>query len=150
MRATTRRRFVACAGACAAGTVASCGGGSGGGGGTAGPSAPVPTPTPVNEVRIPLMVVGQTAAASIRLVGGLVTPLAVTRLAESRVVAVTRICTHENCTVDLPERSGATLDCPCHGSRYQVTGEVVNGPAPRPLQVFPSRIEGSEVLIGGL
>ncbi|MCL4820495.1 MAG: Rieske 2Fe-2S domain-containing protein [Vicinamibacteria bacterium] len=155
MSAATRRRFVAsaCAGACAAGALAACGGG-GGGSAPATPTAPTggatPTPTPANEVRVPLMGVGQTVAASIRLVGGLVTPLAVTRTGETTVVAVSRVCTHENCTVDLPARNGASLDCPCHGSRFLVTGQVVNGPATRPLSSFPARIAGAEVVVSGV
>ncbi len=141
---STRREFVAAGGAAAAAAVTGCGGG----GSSTGPG-PVPTPVsspPVNEVRVPLPAVGQTVPASgVVLVDPV--PLAVTRLDETQAVAVTRICTHMGCTVDLPERSLGTLDCPCHGSRYLVTGQVVNGPAQRNLFSFPTRIEGGQVVI---
>jgi len=93
------------------------------------------------------MGVGETVAASAALVAGLVTPLAVTRLSEAEAVTVSRVCTHQGCTVALPGASGATLDCPCHGSRFRTNGQVVNGPAARALSQFPTRIVGNEVVV---
>jgi Rieske Fe-S protein len=93
------------------------------------------------------MAVGETVAASASLVGGLVTPLAVTRVSQTEAVTVSRVCTHESCTVALPGAAGATLDCPCHGSRFRTNGTVVNGPATRALSQFPTRIVGNEVVV---
>jgi Rieske Fe-S protein len=47
--------------------------------------------------------------------------------------AVSPICTHQGCTV---EAQGAQLVCPCHGSTYSRTGEVLRGPAARPLRAY--------------
>jgi cytochrome b6-f complex iron-sulfur subunit len=44
--------------------------------------------------------------------------------------AVSSTCTHLGCTV---ARSKEGFACPCHGSRFDSTGSVVGGPAPRPL-----------------
>lgn len=46
------------------------------------------------------------------------------------VYAVSTICTHLGCVVK-PHVEG--FECPCHGSRFAVDGEVKKGPAPRPL-----------------
>ncbi|MFI6324705.1 Rieske (2Fe-2S) protein [Nonomuraea sp. NPDC050556] len=41
-------------------------------------------------------------------------------------------CTHQGCTV--ASVSGGTINCPCHGSKYNIrTGAVVHGPATRGL-----------------
>ena len=141
----TRRSFVVATGSTLAGALAGCGGG--GGASPSSPSTPAPTPGPSGELRLPLMGVGETVAASVTLVGGLVTPLAVTRLSEAEAVTVSRICTHQACTVALPGAPGATLDCPCHGSRFRTNGQVVNGPAARALSQFPTRIVGNEVVV---
>lgn len=45
-------------------------------------------------------------------------------------VAVSPICTHRGCTVDV---HGERLVCPCHGSTYDRAGRVLKGPAQRPL-----------------
>jgi Rieske Fe-S protein len=139
----SRREFIVTSGAAA--VAAGCGSGG-------SPTTPTPfgTPTPgatpgPNELRVPLPAVGQTVGATGQLLTPL--PLAITRLTDTRVAAVSRICTHEGCTVNLPVASLLTLDCPCHGSRFQVTGQVVNGPAARPLASFPTVIDGDQVVV---
>jgi cytochrome b6-f complex iron-sulfur subunit len=53
----------------------------------------------------------------------------------SGFVALSSICTHEGCTVAYNSTSG-NLECPCHGSVYAISGNVLVGPAPRPLMKY--------------
>src|SRR5271166_3097722 len=46
--------------------------------------------------------------------------------------AFSATCTHQGCTVS--DVSGGTINCPCHGSQYNIVdGSVVTGPASQPL-----------------
>jgi Rieske Fe-S protein len=48
------------------------------------------------------------------------------------VHAVSPVCTHLGCTVTW-NTAELTWDCPCHGSRFDCDGHVVQGPAVRDL-----------------
>lgn len=45
------------------------------------------------------------------------------------------VCTHLGCTVAFFQ-SDDRFHCPCHGSVFAASGNVVHGPAPRPLNWF--------------
>ena len=66
-------------------------------------------------------------------VSGLEFPIALYRASDSQYVALWTECTHQNCEVN--PRSGI-LECPCHGSEYDISGIVLNGPAEDNLKSF--------------
>jgi Rieske Fe-S protein len=57
---------------------------------------------------------------------------AVYRDEDGRLHAMSPVCTHMKCIVDW-NSTEKTWDCPCHGSRYDPYGHVINGPAKRNL-----------------
>jgi Rieske Fe-S protein len=60
----------------------------------------------------------------------------VARTSASTFSVVDAICTHEGCRVTGAD--GAIYVCPCHGSRYNRTGQVVTGPARASLRQYSS------------
>jgi nitrite reductase/ring-hydroxylating ferredoxin subunit len=60
------------------------------------------------------------------------------------------VCTHQQCSLAEGDLDGTTIECPCHGSQFDVTtGEAVHGPAVDPVDVFQSKVEddGLKVLV---
>lgn len=71
-------------------------------------------------------------------------PLFLVALEGGGFAAVSSICTHRGCTVDL---GGPGFACPCHGSQYDREGQVMRGPASRALTRYPVRANGDELVI---
>jgi cytochrome b6-f complex iron-sulfur subunit len=63
------------------------------------------------------------------------------------LIAVSRVCTHLGCLVQYDKES-KTLLCPCHAGVYDLEGNTVSGPPPKPLPKLPLRVEGETIVIG--
>jgi cytochrome b6-f complex iron-sulfur subunit len=68
------------------------------------------------------------------------------RLADGGFLALHRECTHLGCTVPWVAAENRFV-CPCHASSFDITGDVLSPPAPRPLDIFPVRIENAIVKV---
>ncbi|TMQ16095.1 MAG: Rieske (2Fe-2S) protein [Deltaproteobacteria bacterium] len=66
----------------------------------------------------------------------------IVRSSATAVQAVSDICTHAGCGVRY-DRVNKILTCPCHGSRYSLTGAVLQGPATRPLAKYQTQLDGT-------
>ena len=65
---------------------------------------------------------------------------------ELKMQALYRKCVHLGCSV--PHCGTSMLfECPCHGSKYRLTGEYYGGPAPRGLDRFPITLDGDKVMV---
>lgn len=68
------------------------------------------------------------------------------RLEDGGFLALSRQCTHLGCSVPWDEASGK-FACPCHASAFDLRGNVLAPPAPRPLDLFAVRIENGIVKV---
>lgn len=115
--------------------------------------------TRIDPVRSASLVAGQGAATVASLIGGRIAALtagdiesiapgtgavvragrhaaAVYRDEDGSVTAVKARCTHLGCIVRFNDAE-RTWDCPCHGSRFDVKGVVLDGPATDSLEPIP-------------
>ena len=70
----------------------------------------------------------------------------VSRLEDGGVLALWQRCTHLGCTVPWREDEGQ-FHCPCHSSLFDTKGEVTGGPAPRPLDIFPVKLQDGNLVV---
>jgi Rieske Fe-S protein len=71
-------------------------------------------------------------------------PIYVLALGDRQYAALSPICTHLGCTVDIEE---GRLVCPCHGSNYDREGRVIRGPAQRSLDRYRTQLTSDDVLV---
>ena len=68
------------------------------------------------------------------------------RMADGGFLALSSKCTHLGCTVPWNDKD-KQFACPCHGSSFDITGNVLTSPAPRPLDIYPVYIENNMVMV---
>lgn len=61
--------------------------------------------------------------------------------------ALSSICTHQSCQITGFDTGSEQFICPCHGSRFDVNGNVVQGPAGRALTKYTSQLNGTNLII---
>ncbi len=66
--------------------------------------------------------------------------------ADGQLRAFTAVCTHLNCTVRYESDTG-TLYCPCHNGRFDLAGNVISGPPPKPLEAYDVAVSGGDIYV---
>lgn len=84
--------------------------------------------------------------ADIRLNSGIVFPFGtrpaiLVRTPEGDLRAFTAVCSHLECTVQY-KGDTSQIWCACHNGVYDLSGNVVSGPPPRPLESFAVAVRG--------
>ncbi|HLZ34832.1 MAG TPA: ubiquinol-cytochrome c reductase iron-sulfur subunit [Nitrospira sp.] len=65
---------------------------------------------------------------------------------DGQVTVFSPICTHLGCGYRWAGEE-KMFKCPCHGSRFDLEGQVLGGPAPRPLDRLPSKVENGHLMV---
>jgi cytochrome b6-f complex iron-sulfur subunit len=66
--------------------------------------------------------------------------------------ALSAVCTHLGCIIEwkesgIPGHPEGVIACPCHGSIFNKNGDIIRGPAPRPLDRFKLYLEDDRVIV---
>jgi Rieske Fe-S protein len=147
----SRRRFCEGAFLSSGAALATLLAGCGGGGAPTSPSEVTSTLGTLSGQFSGSVVRASVAGSALSEVGGaaLVQSTAgsflVSRSAADAFTAIEATCTHEGCTVTEANSSGFV--CPCHGSRYSRTGQVLAGPATASLRRYTTTFADGVVTI---
>jgi 3-phenylpropionate/trans-cinnamate dioxygenase ferredoxin subunit len=68
---------------------------------------------------------------------------------EGGYYAIDDICTHDGGPLAEGEVEGDVVICPRHGARFNIrTGSALTFPAVSPVDTYPVRVEGEDLLVG--
>jgi Rieske Fe-S protein len=65
---------------------------------------------------------------------------------QGELKAFSAVCTHLNCTVQYDEDT-SVIWCACHNGKYDLNGQVISGPPPRPLDAYQVNVRGDDVVV---
>jgi Rieske Fe-S protein len=143
----SRRKALVSTGISLATTIASCA--------TYGkpPAAPAaqPAPAPASSAApaqgaAPAAVQAIARTADVPVGSGvIVDDVVITQPAKGEFNCFSAVCTHAGCNV--AEVVGASINCPCHGSSFNLDGTVAKGPADRPLDAKGIVVQGDSIAL---
>ena len=65
---------------------------------------------------------------------------------QDQLKAFSAVCTHLNCTVQYDGETNV-IWCACHNGKYDLNGQVISGPPPRPLEPYQVNVRGDEIVV---
>jgi Rieske Fe-S protein len=77
--------------------------------------------------------------------GVIVDDVVITQPAAGEFKGFSSACTHKGCAVN--KVADGTIDCPCHGSKFNLDGSVAKGPATEPLAAKQISVEGDSIVL---
>ena len=77
--------------------------------------------------------------------GVIVDDIVVTQPVAGEFKAFSSSCTHKGCAVN--KVADGTIDCPCHGSKFNLDGSVAKGPATAPLEAKTITVSGDSIVL---
>lgn len=106
-------------------------------------------PPPVREVAAGSLVAAkvgelQSNSGKVFLFGG--KPAILVHTEEGAYRAFSAVCTHLSCTVQYRADVGH-IWCACHDGHFDLNGQVLAGPPPRPLAAFSVTVKGDDIVV---
>lgn len=78
--------------------------------------------------------------------GVIVGDIVITQPSSGQFRGFSTTCTHAGCAVN--QVQGGTINCPCHGSEFNLDGSVAKGPAAAPLEAKAVTVQGDSIVPG--
>jgi Rieske Fe-S protein len=106
-------------------------------------------PPPVSEAPVNEVVAGRAQDLSPndgKIVRFGDSPVLLIRANQTEWHAFSAVCTHLSCIVQY-QPEGRRIWCACHNGVYNLEGQVVSGPPPRPLRRYVVHIREADVVI---
>lgn len=115
------------------------------------PEPASPKPPPENAAQAPAAAIARTSDVPVGsgvIVGNGDQAVVLTQPSPGKFNCFSSVCTHAGCSVS--EVVGAAINCPCHGSSFNLDGTVAKGPATRPLDAKSIDVAGDSITLSSL
>jgi Rieske Fe-S protein len=109
------------------------------------PGESTTAPTAATAARGPGDAIASTADVPVGS-GVIVGDIVITQPAAGDFKGFSATCTHNGCTLN--KVADGAIDCPCHGSKFNLDGSVARGPAKKPLKSEAISVRGDSIVLG--